>query len=133
MHSTCAGVSQPVHACVLAQVECNQPQYVTCGVDCCSHAAWLQALLESPDAQAADTAGLQLAAALGFAVYGFKEWKRLPLGEQIRLSAWQYAAMLPAVNILLAAAGMWPDVSSNSSWLSQLSRLDIPCQLVTEG
>jgi hypothetical protein len=41
----------------------------------------LQALLENPDAQAADTAGLQLAAALGFAVYGFKEWKRLPLGE----------------------------------------------------
>lgn len=41
----------------------------------------LQALLENPDAQAADTAGLQLAAALGFAVYGFKEWKRLPLGK----------------------------------------------------
>jgi hypothetical protein len=43
---------------------------------------WLvQAVLESPDMQAADTAGLQLAAALGFAVYGFKEWKKLPLGE----------------------------------------------------
>lgn len=41
----------------------------------------MQALLESPDAQAADTAGLQLAAALGFAVYGFKEWKKLSLGE----------------------------------------------------
>lgn len=47
------------------------------GCDCAA-----QALLESPDAQAADTAGLQLAAALGFAVYGFKEWKRLPLGER---------------------------------------------------
>jgi hypothetical protein len=33
--------------------------------------------------QAADTAGLQLAAALGFAVYGFKEWKKLPLGELV--------------------------------------------------
>lgn len=42
----------------------------------------VQALLESPDMQAADTAGLQLAAALGFAVYGFKEYKKLPLGEQ---------------------------------------------------
>jgi hypothetical protein len=41
----------------------------------------VQALLESPDAQAADTAGLQLAVALGFAVYGFKEWKKLSLGE----------------------------------------------------
>lgn len=43
--------------------------------------ACVQALLESPDAQAADTAGLQLAVALGFAVYGFKEWKKLSLGE----------------------------------------------------
>lgn len=42
-----------------------------------------QAVLESPDMQAADTAGLQLAAALGFAVYGFKEWKKLSLGELV--------------------------------------------------
>lgn len=51
----------------------------------CQHAfVWLaQAVLESPDMQAADTAGLQLAAALGFAVYGFKEWKKLPLGELV--------------------------------------------------
>lgn len=48
--------------------------------------AILQAVLESPDMQAADTAGLQLAAALGFAVYGFKEWKKLPLGRAVGLS-----------------------------------------------
>ncbi|KAF8067219.1 hypothetical protein HT031_002266 [Scenedesmus sp. PABB004] len=44
------------------------------------------ALLETPDAQAADTAGLQLAAALAFAVYGFREFKRLPLGRAVGLS-----------------------------------------------
>lgn len=53
------------------------------GVLCCAVYVWMQALLESPDAQAADTAGLQLAAALGFAVYGFKEWKKLSLGESL--------------------------------------------------
>jgi len=48
--------------------------------------AIIQALLESPDMQAADTAGLQLAAALGFAVYGFKEYKKLSLGRAVGLS-----------------------------------------------
>jgi hypothetical protein len=43
----------------------------------------LQAVLETQDAQAADTAGLQLAAALAFAVYGFREYKKLSLGEQM--------------------------------------------------
>jgi hypothetical protein len=38
-------------------------------------------VLETPDVQAADTAGLQLAAALAFAVYGFREYKKLSLGE----------------------------------------------------
>jgi hypothetical protein len=43
----------------------------------------LQAVLQTPDAQAAETAGLQLAAALAFAVYGFREYKKLSLGEQM--------------------------------------------------
>jgi hypothetical protein len=43
----------------------------------------LQAVLETPDAQAANTAGLQLAAALAFAVYGFREYKKLSLGESL--------------------------------------------------
>lgn len=64
--------------------------------------ACLQALLESPDAQAADTAGLQLAAALGFAVYGFKEWKRLPLGKQPGLAF----AQLCDVRVLCAASSV---------------------------
>ncbi len=42
----------------------------------------LQALLEPPEAQAADTAGLQLALAAAFAVYCFREKKRLSLGER---------------------------------------------------
>lgn len=61
--------------------------------------AILQALLESPDAQAADTAGLQLAAALGFAVYGFKEWKKLSLGRSVGLSLGSLVA-----GIMLGAA-----------------------------
>jgi hypothetical protein len=44
----------------------------------------VQAVLESPDAQAADTAGVQLAAALAFSVYGLREWRRLPLGACVR-------------------------------------------------
>lgn len=42
-----------------------------------------QALLETPEAQAADTAGIQLALAGAFAVYSFKENKRLSLGKYI--------------------------------------------------
>eukprot|EP00878_Enallax_costatus_P025522 GHUV01027309.1.p1 GENE.GHUV01027309.1~~GHUV01027309.1.p1 ORF type:complete len:170 (+),score=32.78 GHUV01027309.1:570-1079(+) len=61
--------------------------------------AIVQALLETPDAQAADTAGLQLAAALAFSVYGFREWKKLPLGRSVGLSV----ASL-AVGILVGAA-----------------------------
>eukprot|EP00775_Hariotina_reticulata_P012624 gene12624-12754_t len=51
-------------------------------------ATWavVQAVLESPDAQAADTAGLQLAAALAFSVYGFREYKKLPLGRSFGLA-----------------------------------------------
>jgi hypothetical protein len=45
-----------------------------------AHRTCLQALLETPDAQAADTAGLQLAAALAFAVFGFREYKKLSIG-----------------------------------------------------
>jgi hypothetical protein len=37
-------------------------------------------VLETPDAQAAETAGLQLAAAFAFAGYGFQEYKKLSLG-----------------------------------------------------
>lgn len=63
--------------------------------------AWalIQAVLETPDAQAADTAGLQLAAALAFAVYGFREYKKLPLSRSIGLSA---ASLV--VGIMLGAA-----------------------------
>ncbi len=39
-----------------------------------------QALLESPDAQLADTAGLQMAVALGYCVYSLRENKRMGLG-----------------------------------------------------
>lgn len=47
-----------------------------------SLAAWglAGALLEAPDAQAADTAGLQLALAAAFCVYSLKENKRVPFG-----------------------------------------------------
>lgn len=39
-----------------------------------------QVLLESPDAQLADTSGLQLALALGYSVYSLRENKRMNLG-----------------------------------------------------
>ncbi|KAF6264866.1 hypothetical protein COO60DRAFT_1481166 [Scenedesmus sp. NREL 46B-D3] len=61
--------------------------------------ALVQAVLETPDAQAADTAGLQLAAAVAFAVYGFREYKKLSLGRSIGLSVGSLAA-----GILLGAA-----------------------------
>jgi hypothetical protein len=68
--------------------------------------AIVQALLETPDAQAADTAGLQLAAALGFAVYGFREWKKLPLGRSIGLSVGALAAGI----VIGAAINAWLQV-----------------------
>ncbi|KXZ56966.1 hypothetical protein GPECTOR_1g872 [Gonium pectorale] len=44
-----------------------------------------QAVLESPDAQLADTAGLQMALALGYAVYSLRENKRMGLGKAVAL------------------------------------------------
>lgn len=45
-----------------------------------------QAALEAPDIQAADTGGLQLALAGAFAVYSFKENKRLSIGRSAGLT-----------------------------------------------
>eukprot|EP00983_Pelagomonas_calceolata_P047786 1140783-Pelagomonas_calceolata.AAC.9 len=49
--------------------------------------AWgiVQAVLESPEAQQSETAGLQVALALGYAIYSLKENKRMPLGAWIYL------------------------------------------------
>ncbi len=41
----------------------------------------LQAVVETPDAQAADTGSLQLALAVAYAWYSYKENKRLSTGE----------------------------------------------------
>jgi hypothetical protein len=40
----------------------------------------IQAILESPEQQQAETAGLQVAIALGYAIFTLKENKRMPLG-----------------------------------------------------
>uniref|UniRef100_A0A7S3VJQ0 Uncharacterized protein n=1 Tax=Dunaliella tertiolecta TaxID=3047 RepID=A0A7S3VJQ0_DUNTE len=50
--------------------------------------AWgiVQAVLESPEAQQSETAGLQVALALGYAIYSLKENKRMPLGKAAGLS-----------------------------------------------
>lgn len=45
-----------------------------------------QALLESPDAQLADTAGLQMALGIGYAAYSLKENKRMGLGKAAALT-----------------------------------------------
>jgi hypothetical protein len=65
--------------------------YLTCPCGCplrfcgtCSgsdHQLFCQAVFESPDAQLADTAGLQMALALGYSVYTMKENKKMDLGE----------------------------------------------------
>ncbi|KAG2442418.1 hypothetical protein HXX76_002504 [Chlamydomonas incerta] len=47
--------------------------------------ALAQAVLESPDAQLADTAGLQLSLALGYAVYSLRENKKMGLGKAVAL------------------------------------------------
>eukprot|EP00882_Tetradesmus_deserticola_P007765 GHRQ01008175.1.p1 GENE.GHRQ01008175.1~~GHRQ01008175.1.p1 ORF type:complete len:279 (+),score=64.01 GHRQ01008175.1:188-1024(+) len=65
--------------------------------------ALVQAVLETPDAQAADTAGLQVAAAVAFAVYGFREYKKLSLGRSIGLSV----GALTAGILLGAALNAW--------------------------
>lgn len=53
-----------------------------------SLAVWalVQASLESPEVQLSDTAGLQLALALGYSIYSLKENKRLPLGKAAGVS-----------------------------------------------
>ncbi|KAG2482634.1 hypothetical protein HYH03_018442 [Edaphochlamys debaryana] len=48
--------------------------------------ALVQALLESPDAQLGDTAGLQTALALGYAVYSLRENKKMGLGKATALT-----------------------------------------------
>ncbi|GLC38656.1 hypothetical protein PLESTB_000457000 [Pleodorina starrii] len=48
--------------------------------------ALAQVLLESPDAQLADTAGLQMALALGYSVYSLRENKRMELGKAAALT-----------------------------------------------
>jgi hypothetical protein len=53
-------------------------------------AAWAVAgaLLESPEAQAADTGGLQLALAGAFSIYQLKDAKRVSIGERGRQRGW---------------------------------------------
>lgn len=47
----------------------------------------LKAVLESPDAQMADTAGLQLSLSLAYSIYSLKEFKKMDLGVcLVRLS-----------------------------------------------
>lgn len=70
--------------------------------------ALAQALLESPDAQMADTAGLQMAMALGYTAYSLKENKRMDLGKAAGLT----------VGVLFAGALLGTAVQS---WL----RVDI--------
>lgn len=64
------------------------------------------ALLESPEAQAADTAGLQLALAGAFSIYQLREAKRLSLGRAAGIT---FGSMVAGI-MLGAALNAWLQV-----------------------
>jgi hypothetical protein len=53
----------------------------------------LQLMLESPDAQAAETGALQMGAAFAFAIYCFREYKKLSFGKQIKKNCSTYSLL----------------------------------------
>jgi len=58
----------------------------------CAVSAVIQLMLESPDVQAAETGALQMGAAFAFAIYCFREYKKLSFGRAIGLTTASFVA-----------------------------------------